>query len=122
MGLVRGVDKSDSNKTVLALEVGKVVGSNGGKGGEGLLLHVGNNAVGLSVAVVFGRRAGSEDLEGGEALDAVLGTKIVLLSAVDLGELDLLREELGGGLFVLGSESLAMTTPGGIELDQHERL
>lgn len=122
VGLVGRVNVGDSDDTVLALEVSKVVGSNGGKSRESLLLHVRNNAVSLSVAIVFGRGAGTEDLEGGEALDAVLSTQLVLLGAVDLGELDVFWEELGGSLFVLGSKSLAVTTPWGVELDQHQGL
>ncbi len=120
--VVRGVEEGDGDDAVLGLELRKAVGGDGGECGERLLLHVRDDAVSLAVAVVVRGAAGAEDLEGGEALDAVLGAQLVLLGAVDLGELDAVGDELGGRLFVLGSERLAVTAPGRKELDEHQGL
>lgn len=54
----------------------------------------------------------AEDLESGVSLDAVALAQLLLLGAVDLCEGNILVLELGGGLFVLGSEGLAVSAPG----------
>lgn len=54
----------------------------------------------------------AEDLEGGVTLNAVVLAEVGFLSAVDLGELDVLLLEGSGSLLVLGGESLAVAAPG----------
>ena len=54
----------------------------------------------------------TEDLEGGVTLNAVVLAEVGLLSAVDLGESDVLLLEGSGSLLVLGGEGLAVTAPG----------
>jgi hypothetical protein len=54
----------------------------------------------------------TEDLEGGVTLDALVSTEVGLLSAVNLGELDVLLLEGRSGLLILGGEGLAVATPG----------
>lgn len=54
----------------------------------------------------------TEDLEGGVTLNAVGLAEVSLLSAVDLGEADVLLLEGGGSLLVLGGEGLAVAAPG----------
>lgn len=62
---------------------------------------------------------GGEELDGGEALD-LIGN--VVGSGVDLGNDNLVLEvavgELGSELIVLGGESLAVTAPGSVELEE----
>ena len=53
----------------------------------------------------------TEDLESRVALDAVGLAEVLLLGAVDLGELDLLVFEGGGRFLVLGGEGLAVAAP-----------
>lgn len=55
----------------------------------------------------------TEDLEGGVALNTVLLAEVGLLSAVDLGKLDVLLLQRGGSLLVLGGEGLAVAAPWG---------
>jgi hypothetical protein len=57
----------------------------------------------------------TEDLEGGVALNTMLGAELGMLSAVNLDELDALLLEGGGGLLVLGGEGLAVSTPGSVD-------
>jgi hypothetical protein len=54
----------------------------------------------------------AEDLEGRVTLNAILLAEVGLLSAVNLGELDVLLLEGGGSLLVLGGEGLAVAAPG----------
>jgi hypothetical protein len=54
----------------------------------------------------------TEDLEGGVTLDAMVFAEVGLLSAVNLGELDVLLLEGCSGLLILGGEGLAVTAPG----------
>jgi hypothetical protein len=54
----------------------------------------------------------TEDLEGGVTLDALVFAEVGLLSAVNLGKLDVLLLESCGGLLVLGGEGLAVAAPG----------
>lgn len=54
----------------------------------------------------------TEDLEGGVTLNTVVLAEVGLLSAVDLGESDVLLLEGSGSLLVLGGEGLAVTAPG----------
>jgi hypothetical protein len=54
----------------------------------------------------------TEDLEGGVTLDALVFAEVGLLSAVNLGELDVLLLEGCSGLLILGGEGLAVTAPG----------
>ena len=55
----------------------------------------------------------TEDLEGRVALNAILLAEISLLSAVDLGELDVLLLQRRRSLLVFRGKSLAVTAPGG---------
>lgn len=57
----------------------------------------------------------TEDLEGRVTLNTIVFAEISLLSAVDLGELDVLLLEGGGSLLVLGGEGLAVAAPGGVD-------
>ena len=57
----------------------------------------------------------TEDLESRVALDSVGGAELRVLSAVDLDELDALVGERGRRLLVLGSQSLAVATPGRVD-------
>ncbi len=67
----------------------------------------------LTLASVWGDVVKTtEDLEGRVTLDAVILAEIGLLSAVDLGEPDVLLLESGSSLLVLGGEGLAVTAPG----------
>lgn len=54
----------------------------------------------------------TEDLEGGVTLNAVVLAEVGLLSAVDLGESDVLLLEGSSSLLVLGGECLAVAAPG----------
>jgi hypothetical protein len=54
----------------------------------------------------------AEDLESGVSLDAVALAQLLLLGAVNLCEGNVLCLELGSGLFVFGSEGLAVSAPG----------
>lgn len=84
----------------------------------GLLLHVADDAISISGTVVFagGVDVLTEDLECGIAGDIVLLGKGGLDSAVDFAEENLPLELVGGG-DVVGSKVLAVTAPGGVELD-----
>lgn len=53
----------------------------------------------------------TEDLESWVTLNTIFGTDISLLSAVYLGQGNLLLLERGGGLLVLRCEGFAVTTP-----------
>lgn len=57
----------------------------------------------------------TEDLEGGVALDTVVGAELLVLGAVDLDELDALLGEGGSGLLVLRGQSLAVAAPGSVD-------
>lgn len=65
--------------------------------------------------------AGAEDLQSGKALDAELPTErfVEVFVAVDGGDLGQALQVLGGFL-VGGLEVLAMSAPGGVELDDLE--
>ena len=54
----------------------------------------------------------SEDLESWVTLNAILLTQFRFFCAVDLCQWDILLLELCSGFFVLGSQSLAVATPG----------
>jgi hypothetical protein len=54
----------------------------------------------------------TEDLEGGVTLNTVILAEVGLLSAVDLGESDVLLLEGSSSLLVLGGEGLAVAAPG----------
>lgn len=70
----------------------------------------------LSLAIVGSVVASTtEDLEGRVSLNVEVLAEISLLSAVDLGELDVLLLEGGGSLLVLGGEGLAVATPGSVD-------
>ena len=78
----------------------------------------GLDAAGAAVLDGLVLGAGLEELDGGEARD-VIGD--VVGGGVNLGDSDLVGEggELLGELIVLGSESLAVTAPGSVELEEH---
>ena len=54
----------------------------------------------------------TENLKGRVTLNTVVLAEVSLLSAVNLGELDVLLLKGGGSLLVLGGEGLAVATPG----------
>jgi hypothetical protein len=71
-----------------------------------------NLRIGLALALVGDNVLGStEDLESWVALNAILLAKVLLLCAVDLGELNVLLLQGGGSLLVLGGKCLAVATP-----------
>lgn len=112
-GLVVGGDVGDEDDLVGRLELGERGLGHLGDGGQGLLGHVRDEAVGLALAAVGRDILGAtEDLEGGVALDAVLLAQVGLLGAVDLDEGDVLLLERRGGRLVLGGEGLAVAAPG----------
>lgn len=80
-----------------------------------------NVRIGLALALVGGNVIqATEDLEGWVALNAKRLAEVGLLCAVNLGELDVLLLQCGGGLLVLGGEGLAVTTPGGEDCRNRE--
>lgn len=112
--LVGGIEVGDNDDLVGLLELLNVVLGEDRNGGKGLLDHVGGDGSSLALALV-GRDGveATEDLEGRVALNAMLLAQLGLLSAVDLGELDVLLLEGGGSLLVLGGKGLAVTAPRG---------
>lgn len=54
----------------------------------------------------------TENLERGVSLDTIFLAEVRLLSAVNLGKLDVLLLEGGSSFLVLGGEGLAVATPG----------
>ena len=95
----------------------------GGVGGDdvgrlGVLDHSLDDGIGLAGVLVLGGGAILVDeLDGREALDAVGGAEVAVLSAVNLGDL-VLASELLSGLVKLGRKGLAVAAPGGVELDE----
>lgn len=81
--------------------------------------EVGQSLDGAGTVVLHGLvlGAGLEELDGGEARDVI---RDVVGGGVDLGNGHLVGESgvLGGELVVLGSESLAVTAPRGVELEK----
>lgn len=61
-----------------------------------------------------------EDFDGRISLDSIVLAEITLGRAVDLDQRDVLLFQRCCGLFVLGSESLAVATPRSKELGQHQ--
>lgn len=113
-GLVSGTEVTDNDDLVGLLELLKVVRGEDRDGGKGLLDHVGGDGTGLALALVGGDGIeATEDLEGRVTLNTVLLAELSLLSAVDLGELDVLLLEGGGSLLVLGGKGLAVAAPRG---------
>jgi len=85
----------------------------------GHVIHVGLNSAGhtdlLSLTTV------GDELDGGETTDIETSSKILLNSAINLSDVEFalgLLSELDPG----GSETLAVTAPGGEELDEPETL
>ena len=113
-GLVVGGEVANEDDLVGSLEL--LVGLGGledGDGREGLLGHIGDDGVGLAgtlVRLVVVDTA--EDLESGVSLDTIALAQLLLLGAVNLCEGNVLGLELGSGLFVFGSEGLAVSAPG----------
>ncbi|KAH4295492.1 hypothetical protein HBI01_156720 [Parastagonospora nodorum] len=90
-GLVVGGKVGNEHDLVSRLELLEGVLGDVGDGREGLLGHVRDQAVGLALTAIGRDVLGSaEDLEGGVALDAVLLAQILLLSAVDLDQCNVL--------------------------------
>lgn len=113
-GLVGGIEVSDNDDLVGLLELLNVVLGEDRDRGKGLLDHVGGDGTGLALTLVGGDGVeATEDLEGRVTLNAMLLAQLGLLSAVDLGELDVLLLEGGGSLLVLGGKGLAVTAPRG---------
>ena len=59
-----------------------------------------------------------EELDGGEATDAVLGGDSLVLSGIEFSNDDVITN-LGGEVFVGGGHTDAVTAPGGEELDHN---
>lgn len=112
--LVVGGKVANENDLVGGLELLKRVAAlEEGDGRERLLGHVGDDGIGLAGALVgLVVLDTAEELESGVSLDAVFLAQLLLLGAVNLCEGNVLGLELGGGLFVLGSEGLAVSAPG----------
>lgn len=111
-GLVVGGEVGDEDDLVGGLELLECVLGDFGDGGESLLGHVGDQAVGLALSTVGRDILGAtEDLEGGVALNAVLLAQICLLCAVDLDEGNVLLLKCGSRRLVLGSKRLAVAAP-----------
>jgi hypothetical protein len=111
-GLVIGGEVGDEDDLVGRLELLERVLGDVRDGGESLLGHVRDQAVGLALAAI-GRDVlrAAEDLEGGVALDAVLLAEILLLSAVDLDERNVLLLQRSRSRLVLGRKGLAVAAP-----------
>jgi len=112
--LVVGGEVANEDDLVGSLELLKGVAAlEEGDRRERLLGHVGDNGVGLAGTLVGLDIVGAaEDLESGVSLYAVALAQLLLLGAVNLCERNVLVLELGSGLFVLGSEGLAVAAPG----------
>jgi len=63
-----------------------------------------------------------EEEDSGKALDIVLVRQFVLDGGVDLGQNNAVGLKLRGSSGVLGREGLAVSAPGGVELDQDEAV
>lgn len=111
-GLVVGGKVGDEDDLVGGLELLESVLCDVGDGGESLLGHVRDQAVGLALSTVGRDILGAaEDFEGGVALNAVLLAQILLLCAVDLDEGDVLLLKCGSRRLVLGSKCFAVAAP-----------
>ena len=77
---------------------------------------------GSGIASTLVRLAGlvslGEELDGGEATDAVLGGDSLVLSGIEFSNDDVITN-LGGEVFVGGGHTDAVTAPGGEELDHN---
>ena len=135
-GLVVSGNVGNEDDVVGGLEVLKGILGQDGDGGQGLLNHVGRDAgegqklalwirfsadsarggnlrSGLALASVGSDvLKATEDLEGRVTLNTVVLAEVSLLSAVNLGELDVLLLQGGSSLLVLGGEGLAVAAPG----------
>jgi len=117
------VSETNNGDGTLRLELLKVLLGNLSARGEQLLLHVLDNILSGSTALVL--RLGVkrlENVQGGVALDLVLGTKSLVLLTVDLDKGNVLVFKLSGSDLVLGSKTLAMTAPGCKELSEDKRV
>ncbi|KAI6760212.1 hypothetical protein HG531_013413 [Fusarium graminearum] len=114
--LVIGVEVSNDNDLVGGLELLEGVLCEDGNSGEGLLDHIAIEVDLPSSLALTGVGSdilkATEDLEGGVTLNAVLLAEVRLLSAVNLGEPDVLLLEGSGSLLVFGGKGLAVTAPG----------
>mmetsp|Transcript_17503 Transcript_17503/g.44602 ORF Transcript_17503/g.44602 Transcript_17503/m.44602 type:complete len:351 (+) Transcript_17503:288-1340(+) len=63
-----------------------------------------------------------EKLQGWETTNALCLSNSLVLGAINLGDENVLILELSCQDFVLGSQSLAMSTPGGVELNKSDRV
>lgn len=102
------------------LELGGV--SEDGEGRLVLLLHEVDHGISGTGGRVVGRLASvvTEDLEGRESTDTVLGAKVLVLGTVDLHHGDVGTDKGIGSSLVFRSQTLAVSTPRGIELDQRD--
>mmetsp|Transcript_33786 Transcript_33786/g.77188 ORF Transcript_33786/g.77188 Transcript_33786/m.77188 type:complete len:481 (+) Transcript_33786:242-1684(+) len=91
------------------------------RSGSKLLRNPGHNSVSGPAAGVFDGLAVHEPLQGRETLDTKSFTKRLMRVSINLGKSspDVLLLEGGGGLSILGSEALAVSTPRRVELHEH---
>jgi hypothetical protein len=91
-----------------------------GRNGAGLLVDpLDDGVLGAATGVVLLFSVDKED-QGGEALDLEALSESVVLSSVDLGDVlgGILLFELLGRKSVFRGQFLAVSTPGGVELDK----
>jgi len=89
-------------------------------GWASLRLEPSNDAGSLSGAVVVLGNTGFEELESGITSYAILAAKILMLSTIDLGELDGGINQLISCCLIFGGKSLAVSAPRGKELNKDE--
>lgn len=113
-------DGEDLVGLLLLLEVGGIIDGLGGW--SGLLLDPVDDLWMGSSSVVFDWGSIDEEFESWVSLDLEFLGDVGVFGGVDLGERDWVVEtlELLGGLGVLRGELLAVSTPWGVELDEHE--
>ena len=79
-----------------------------------------SNGVGSSGSLVVEDSALGVKFEGGESLDLVFSSRFLVLGDVDFGNSHVVLCHQVWQFFVLGSQALAMSAPGGIELKHHK--
>lgn len=113
-GLVVGGEVANEDDLVGSLELLVGLGSLEKRDGrERLLGHVGDDGAGLAGTLVgLVVVDTTEDLESGVSFNAIALAQLLLLSAVNLCEGNVLVLELGSSLLVLGRKGLAVSAPG----------
>jgi len=119
-----GISEVSNNECIVTfLHVLKLLGGGDGGGDRAsLLLQPGDDLIGLAASTELGGDTRSEKLESRETLHIILGTSVLVLRGINLGQLDLRLgfRERGGGLDILGGEGLAMSAPRSVKLDENK--